>query len=840
MPRLLSRDLPGELAGLKDLALDVRWTWSHEADDLWRRIDGDAWVRTRNPWSILQGLSDARLGQLAADIAFIEEFHRIRAARLAYIETRGWFRATHGDAALGGVAYFSLEFGLSDALPLYAGGLGILAGDLLKTASDLAVPIIGVSLLYQVGYFRQTIDAGGWQHELYPYNNPDELPIDPVMNGDGQRLRIEIELPGRTLLVRVWQAVVGHARLYLLDSNDDHNSPADRGITGRLYDEVPETRLLQEIILGVGGWRVIQALAPSVELCHLNEGHAAFVVVERARQFMANAGTSFAEALWATRAGNVFTTHTSVGAGFDRFPVPVVEKYLTALCCGSASGAREVSDIIAMARADRADDQEPFNMAFLALRGSLLSFGVSRLHGHVSRLIFQPLFPRWPEAEAPIGYITNGVHMPSWDSESADEIWTNACGKERWRGMPDDLSQAIQAQSDEALWEVSSAGRRRLIAAARARLARHLSERGLPAVAISEADQVLDPNILTLGFARRFTGYKRLDLLLRDPARLAQILNHPTRPAQLVIAGKAHPADEQGKKVIQEWITTARRPEFRHRLVFLEDYDMALAQELVQGVDVWINTPRRPWEACGTSGMKVLVNGGLNLSELDGWWEEAYRPEVGWAIGGSSLPPDSDVDPVEAEQLYAIIERSIAPEFYDRDGSGIPREWISRIRRSMAELTPAYSSNRMVLDYVERAYLPAVAQQRHRTKSGGEAAKDMQLWLERLGRNWGQLHIGDTGVSATDRGWSFSTAVYFGDMAPKDVKVKLYADALAEGAPEIHEMSQGQPIIGSGNGYIYAVQIACSRPAEDYTVRIIPFLSGVRAPTEATFILWQR
>jgi starch phosphorylase len=834
------RNTPDELAGLNNLALDLRWTWSHESDELWRWIDADKWARTRNPWSILQDISDSRLHELAADPAFVAEFDRVRAARSSYLANQGWFRATHGGDAAGGIAYFSLEFGLTDALPLYAGGLGVLAGDMLKTASDLAVPAVGVGLLYQVGYFRQTIDAEGLQHELYPYNDPGCLPIEPVTNGDGQRLHIAIDLPGRTLLVRVWQAVVGRIKLYLLDSNDDLNSPADRGITGRLYDDVPETRLLQEIILGVGGWRAIQALAPSVELCHLNEGHAAFVVLERARQFMTKSGVSFAEALWATRAGNIFTTHTSVEAGFDRFPLSVVEKYLVCLSDGGESAKKEVSDIIAMARANPADEREPFNMAYLALRGSMLTFAVSRLHGHVSRRMFQPLFPRWAEAETPIGHITNGVHIPSWDSASADEIWTNACGKERWRDLPGDLPGAIQAQSDEALWEASRAGRPGLIAKARARLKRHLNERGLPATTVTEAEQVLDPNILTLGFARRFTGYKRLDLLLRDPARLGRILNHPQRPAQLIIAGKAHPGDLEGKMVIQDWIQTAQRPEFRHRLVFLEDYDMALAQEMVQGVDVWINTPRRPWEACGTSGMKVLVNGGLNLSELDGWWDEAYNAEVGWAIGIDAVSEDADIDQAEAEQLYSLIEGSIAPEFYDRDSHGIPRAWVARMRHSMARLTPAYSSNRMVQDYVDRAYLPAVSQQRFRTADNGHVAKNMQLWAERLHRFWSHLHIGETTVSTTDQDWSFSTAVYFGDMATENVQVELYADHRDDGVPEIHKMQQGKPIVGSGNGYIYDVQIAQTRSAQDYTVRITPWFEGVSVPTEIALILWQK
>ena len=841
MSRFQSRDMPAGLTELIDLALDLRWTWSHGADHLWREIDEEKWDLTRNPWSILQHISVAHLKDLAANPAFVEELRRVSAARAAYVENRGWFHSIYGDAALGGgVAYFSMEFGLSDALPLYAGGLGVLAGDLLKTASDLAIPIIGVGLLYQVGYFRQRIDAEGNQQELYPHNDPGSLPIQPVFNGDGEPLYILIELPGRSLRVMVWQAVVGRTKLYLLDSNDDLNSPADRGITSRLYDASSETRLLQEIVLGVGGWRTIQAVAPEVEVCHLNEGHAAFAVLERARQFMDQSGASFPEALWATRAGNVFTTHTSVATGFDLFPLSVIERYLSCLFGHCHSDEHGFSQMLAMGLADQPDEDDSFNMAFLALRGSLRSFGVSRVHGEVSRRIFQPLFPRWPEIEVPIDHITNGVHIPSWDSESADKIWTTACGKERWREMPDDLPGAIQAQSDEALWEARSASRKRLITRARARLRRHFSERGLATAAVAESEQVLDPNLLTFGFARRFTEYKRLDLLLQDPDRLAKIVNHPTRPAQFIVAGKAHPADLEGKAVIKRWIATATHPEFRHRLVFLEDYDMALAQELVQGVDVWINTPRRPWEACGTSGMKVLVNGGLNLSELDGWWKEAYSPDVGWSIGDDSTASDLDLDQAEAEELYSVIERAIAPEFYDRDDSGIPRAWLARMRRSMASLTPAYSSNRMLRDYVERAYLPAAEQQRARTRDGGRAATEMYQWAERLRRCQARVHIGETSVSTTEQGWSFLAAVYLDDVKREDVRVELYARSLDDSLPEIVEMTPGKLIVGSGNGYIYLAAIARSRPAEDYTVRIIPSYSGVRVPTEATFILWQK
>ena len=736
-----SREVPPDLAALWDLALDLRWTWSHKADALWQTVDAASWEQCHNPWVILQDLPESRACELAADPAFMEQLQRVVGARRAYLDGPSWFQSTE-NAALGGVALFSLEFGLTEALPLYAGGLGILAGDLLKTASDLGVPIVGVGLLYQEGYFRQMIDAAGWQQEAYPYNEPSTMPIQPVLGKDGGWLRIGIELPGRKISLRVWCALVGRTTLYLLDSNDPLNGPVDRGITGKLYGGGDEMRLLQEIVLGISGWRAIELLEPNVEICHLNEGHAAFAVFERARSFAQRLGLTFWEGLWATRAGNVFTTHTAVPAGFDRYPPELIAKYVAPISGVLQQMGIALPDLLALGHADsdRADD--PINMTYLALRGSLLAFGVSQRHRSVSRRIFQKLFPGWPERQVPVMHVTNGVHMPSWDSREADRIWTAACGKDRWRGMPDELGCLIETLSDEALWALRGAARQALVGSVRQGLKRHLSWRGLAPEIVAQADNVFDPNILTLGFARRFTGYKRPNLLLWDIARLGRLLNDPLRPAQLVVAGKAHPDDEQGIDMIREWIECARQSEFRQRVVFLEDYDISLAQELVQGVDVWINTPRRPWEACGTSGMKVLVNGGLNLSELDGWWEEAYDAKLGWAIGDRSGDLDANRDDQDAEELYTTLEGRVLPEFYARDAAGIPRAWLSRVRASMATLTPAYSSTRVIREYMTKAYLPAAQALRERLARGAEVAKQMAIWERRVRRCWHGLHIG--------------------------------------------------------------------------------------------------
>ena len=506
---------------LGELALDLRWTWSHEADALWQQIDAEVWQRTQNPWVILQHISTERLEALAAESSFVVELERLTQTRQDYLETPGWFTAMHGVAALGGIAYFSMEFGLGEGLPLYAGGIGILAGDFLKTASDLGLPVIGIGLLYQEGYFRQIIDASGAQQEAYLFNDPGSMPIHPAKGPDGSWLQIYLDLPGRAVQLRVWQALVGRVALYLLDTNDPLNSPVDRGITAKLYDAGTEIRLLQEIVLGVGGWRVVEALSPQVEICHMNEGHAAFAVLERARSHMRRSGLSFWEALWATRAGNLFTTHTPVASGFDRFPPDLLIKYARYFESFLAETGIEASELLALGRS-LPDEGEPFNMAYLAMRGSLATFGVSRLHGAVSRKIFQPLFSRWPEIEVPVAHVTNGVHFPSWDSPSADELWTAACGKERWRGMPDALPALVSGLSDEQLWTMAREDRRALIERVRIRLARQLGSRGHPPEIVAGAADVLEPSALTLGLARRFTGYKRPNLLLEDEERLAR------------------------------------------------------------------------------------------------------------------------------------------------------------------------------------------------------------------------------------------------------------------------------------------------------------------------------
>ncbi len=829
--------LPQGLEGLAEVGLDLRWSWSHATDSLWARIDPDLWTLTRNPWLILQTVSSARLESLARDPAFKEQLdrhvedHRTRAA------DPSWFSDVHGAEPMT-VAYFSMEFGLSEALPIYSGGLGILAGDHLKTASDLGVPVVGIGLLYQQGYFRQVIDATGTQQEYYTYNDPSQLPILPTRDSDGEWLRVELDFPGRRVRFRVWEARVGRVILYLLDSNDPTNSPADQCIATELYGGGPELRLEQEIALGIGGWRLLRAIGIDAAVCHLNEGHAALAVIERARSFMEDTGQPFEVALAATRAGNVFTTHTPVEAGFDRFPPALVGRYLGAYVGKLGIG---LDELLALGRANPGDASEPLNMAYLAIRASRTVNGVSRLHGEVSRRVFRPLFPRWPQAEVPVTHITNGVHVPSWDSAAADDLWTKASGKKRWLGTMSTIEADLKRVPDAVLWAFRNEGRRQLVQYARERLARQLEAAGASRQESVEAGEFLDPSALTMGFARRFAPYKRPNLLLYDPDRLARLLQNTDRPLQLIIAGKAHPRDEAGKGLVRAWSDFIRRPEVRSRVVFLADYDMSLAERLVQGVDLWINTPRRPWEASGTSGMKILVNGGLNLSELDGWWAEAYRPGVGWALGdGQEHGDDPSCDVREAEQLYHVLEEGVLPTFYDREPDGIPRAWVKRMRLSMAELTPRFSANRMVREYVERLYLPAALGYRIRAADGARESALLCRWRRSLEANWKSLRFGGVELEEADGYHSFNVQVYSGGLDPEAIRVQLYAEPRNGEAPEVHPMTRGKEVAGQAATYSYSARVPALRPAAEYTPRVIPASDVARVPIEANQILWYR
>ena len=817
----------------------MRWSWNHSTDLVWRQLDPVLWELTHNPWVVLQTASQETLERALGESAFRKRVDDLLQATREASQASAWFQKTHPQSALTCVAYFSMEFMLGEALPIYSGGLGNVAGDQLKAASDLGVPIIGVGLLYSQGYFRQVIDKAGAQQAVYPYNEPGQLPVTPLRQANGEWLRLKIAMPGYSVWLRAWQVQVGRVKLYLLDSNDAANHPIHRGITSELYGGGPELRLMQELVLGIGGWRLLGALGIRPEVCHLNEGHAAFAVLERARDFMRESAQPFDVALSVTRVGNLFTTHTAVAAGFDRFPPALIEQYLRAYAQQKLGIA--IDDLLALGRADPSDTSEAFNMAYLAVRGSGAVNGVSRLHGMVSRRLFEPLFPRWPQPDIPVGSVTNGIHTPTWDSAPADDLWTQACGKDRWLGTTEDLERNIRRASDEQLWQFRYVARTSLVESTRERLAMQLAVSGASTEAVEAARGIFDPDTLTLGFARRFATYKRPNLLLHDPERLLRLLSNRRRPVQLILAGKAHPADLAGQALIQQWIHFIRQPQVRSHVVFLGDYDMLLTQDLVRGVDVWVNTPRRPWEACGTSGMKVLVNGGINLSELDGWWAEAYTPDVGWALGdGQEHGDDPGWDAVEAGTLYDLLEREVIPEFYTRGDNGIPAAWVRRMRESMARLTPRFSSNRTVREYTEQHYRPAAAAYRQRAADKGAAGRQIVDWRKASDQQWDSLAFGEMRVHRDADRLIIDVEIFLNGLDPNSVRVELYADAINGGDPVREPMQWLRTPPDASRRSVYQATLPAARPASDYTARVVPQRAGVAVPLECARILWQR
>jgi glycogen phosphorylase len=831
-----NRSLPPELEPLRELVLDLHWSWNHAGDQLLQRINADIWKLTENPVSVLQFTSDAQFASLAKDKKFLQELQNLITARRHYQQDPGWYQEYYAEEKLTGIAYFSMEFGLCDSLPLYAGGLGILAGDYLKTASDLSVPIVAIGLLYQEGYFHQSFDLNGTQEETYLFNDPSSLPLQELQASDGSWLTIETDFLCRKIYFRVWVAQVGKIKLYLLDSNHPCNLPHDRGITSKLYGSGSELRLVQEIALGICGWRLIEILQLSIDLCHLNEGHAAFATLERARHYSIKENVDFWHALWVTRAGNIFTTHTSVSAAFDLYPAEMLHHYF-----GLSTFELGISlkDLLALGRANPNDMNEPFNMAYLAMRTCINTNAVSQLHGCVSRQIFQPLFPRWPEREVPIDHVTNGVHVPTWDSAEADELWTSIYGKERWRRNLTFLNPAaMNAISDQQLWQMASTARARLVNYARERFIRQWRQESTADTCALPSYIPLDPNILTIGFARRFAEYKRPDLLLTDPHRLHKILCNPKMPVQLIVAGKAHPADTIGKKKLQAWQRFQANAAVKMHVIFLEDYDIALAKQLVQGADLWINCPRRPWEACGTSGMKVLVNGGLNLSSLDGWWSEAYQPDIGWAFGGSNTHlPDQDC--TDADALYQLLEDEIVPLFYKRDSEGIPCGWIERMRNSMSLLTPQFSSNRMMQEYLDNYYLPAANNFRARHNNQGALARKLVQWNQQLHQHWHEIHIASRTIKKTEQGWHLTTTIYLGGVEPESIAVEAIADPRDSYCAESIKLSLDNQIESAINAYRYSCHYTGHRVQEDFTLRVIAAHPEAKVPLENSLIFWE-
>lgn len=833
-----NRSAEALLPALTELALDLRWSWNHSTDELWRRLDPELWDLTQNPWVVLQTISKQTIRSASTDPIFCAKVDQMIHRKHDRERTSLWFQTAHPGATVTRIAYFSMEFMLSEALPIYSGGLGNVAGDQLKAASDLGVPVVGVGLLYQQGYFRQEIDRHGFQRAVFPFNDPGQLPIEPLRDSNGEWLRIPLHLPEATLWVRTWQAHVGRTKLYLLDTNDPANLPTHRGIASELYGGGPELRLQQEMVLGLAGWRLLSALGLCPEVCHLNEGHAAFVVLERAFGYMQKHHQPFDVALTVTRAGNLFTTHTPVEAGFDRLAPELMEQYLRKY---AEDDLRiEFEDLMALGRKNPLDRSEPFNMAYLALRGSGAANGVSQLHGKVSRRIFQLLFPRWPEIEVPVGQVTNGVHVPTWDSAEADELWTKNCGQERWRGTMENI-QRLSDINQEQLWELRQKARHSLIQYARKRLSRQRVQQGGLRQAVAEADSIFNPQALMIGFARRFAAYKRPNLLLHDRERLVRILRNRERPVQLILAGKAHPQDQSGQAMIKEWNDFIARSDVRSSVAFLSDYDVLLTSHLVEGVDLWLNTPRRPWEACGTSGMKVLVNGGLNLSELDGWWAEAYSPDVGWAIGDEGEHGDDpNWDAHEAAILYDLLEKEVIPAFYARDVRGVPTAWVRKMCASMVSLTPKFSSNRAVREYVERYYLAAAERYGERSANESRLGIELSHWSMAIAQEWSRVRFGSVATRKEENQYAVEVQVFLGGLDPKAVEVQLYAEPQSDGKLFPQRMTLTKESLDSAGYALYSSKVPANRPATDYTPRVIPCESRASVPLEAPQILWEK
>lgn len=823
---------------LNELALDLHWSWDHATDRVWHQLDPVLWELTHNPFVVLQTVSRQQVQEVLSHPQVSDLIQDLAQKRRTQAAAPAWFQVQHPNASLSCVAFFSMEFMLSEALPIYSGGLGNVAGDHLKAASDMGVPVIGVGLLYQQGYSRQVINEDGTQQYLFPYNDPGQLPITPLRDATGEWLRIEVKLPGYSVWLRTWKVLVGRVTLFLLDSNDAANYPVHRGITSELYGGGAELRLQQEMVLGIGGWRLLQELGIRPEVCHLNEGHTAFAVLERAAAFMEEHGQPFDAALATTRSGNIFTTHTAIGAGFDRFPPSLMKQYLG----GYATKRLHISlqELMALGRLDAANESEPFNIAYLAIRGSGSVNGVSRLHGRVSREILASLFPRWPQDEVPVGTVTNGVHMPTWDSPQADRIWTEACGKDRWRGPIEPLEHHMRSISDNRLWDLRCAGKKEFLDYIRKRFAREIAIRGHAAAKVKAAEALFDDKALTLGFARRFVSYKRPNLLLHDPHRLQRLLTNQDRPVQMVIAGKAHPADPEGQAMIRQWIEFIGKNSLRHRILFLSDYDMLLTKQMVQGVDVWINTPLRPWEACGTSGMKVLVNGGLNLSVLDGWWDEAWEPDRGWAIGKrNGILPQGRDDAADAAALYDLLEGQVIPEYYNRNEEGLPLAWINRMRESMAHLTPVYSASRSVIEYTERYYLPAARSYLARAANDGETGSKIAEWTRCAGQRWKALRFNHLAVETKEGLHFFRVQLHMGTFKPRELRVELYAEA-SEGRTAVRQEMIPAEHETTGDTCLFSTTAPADRPAGYFTPRVIPRNTDIAIPLECGLILWEK
>ncbi|MEE8440565.1 MAG: alpha-glucan family phosphorylase [Spirochaetia bacterium] len=771
--------IPEPLRPLKDLAHNLWLSWNFDAVMLFMRLDYDLWMQShQNPARLLGMISQDRYEELAKDDSYLAGLKTVYEKFVAYRDGETWYSGGHKDV----VAYFSMEYGLDVSLPIYSGGLGVLSGDHMKSSSDLGLPLVGVGLLYRQGYFQQYLNADGYQQESYPENDWYNMPVSLCRDGGGAPLRITVQIGDSTVVAQIWEVQIGRTSLYLLDTNINDNNDENRAITATLYGGTRETRIRQEILLGIGGIRALRALGINPAVTHVNEGHSAFLAIERIRELMTAQKLSLREAMEALRPTNIFTTHTPVPAGNERFTVELMEKYFPSIAAGLGMS---FGDFMALGRENPKDAEEHFCMTVLALRLSAYSNAVSRLHGQVSRRMWKALWPGLPDHEIPITSITNGVHVRHWLSHDMLDLLDRYFGP-RFYDEPANLEiwDRIDRVSDEELWRTHERRKERLVAFSRERLRSQYRRRGMTGSQLLTADEVLSPYALTISFARRFASYKRATLLFRDPDRLHRLLTDKDRPVQLIFSGKAHPHDVPGKNLIKEIVHFAAQPEIRSKIVFLENYDIGVAKYLVSGADLWLNTPRRPMEASGTSGMKAAINGVLNCSVLDGWWAEGYDPGHGWAIGGGEEYDDEvEQDEIESQLLYNLLEQEIIPTYFERGQDGLPREWIKRMKASMRNLGKAFSSRRMLVEYAEKFYLPALDNYKRMTTEKYAGIKDLTAYFDALAGEWESIRIvAFPGVPDRDLkvgdAMELTAGVDLGSIKPESVRVEIYHGAM--------------------------------------------------------------
>ncbi|MDA0745465.1 MAG: alpha-glucan family phosphorylase [bacterium] len=843
---VVAPSLPEALRPLEELAYNLHWAWDAETIELFRRIDRNLWEDVyHNPVRLLGEMDQAQLEALSTDPGFLAHLRRADTSLQAYMSESTWLHRTHPDLEDLRIGYFSAEFGLSEAIPIYSGGLGVLAGDHLKSASDLGLPLVGVGLLYQEGYHRQYLNSDGWQQEDYVENDFYTMPVRPVTLENGEEATVRLPFPEGEATVKIWKAQVGRVPLFLLDTNLEQNHPNIRSITAQLYGGDQETRIRQEILLGIGGLRALHAIGLPPSVCHMNEGHSAFVTVERIRQLMHELNLNFETAREAVAAGCTFTTHTPVPAGHDVFGPPLVEKYFRSFAGEIGLSLEAFQDL---GRRNPGNTTEGFNMTVLAVRHSAFRNGVSKLHGQVSRQMWQSLWPGLPEEEIPIQHITNGIHVSTWISHNMRALQDNYLGPQRLEEPQDQtVWENVNDIPPEELWRVHERRRERLVAFSRTRLRRQLQRRSASPVEIARADEVLDSKALTIGFARRFATYKRATLLLRDPERLSRILCNPDRPVQIIFAGKAHPHDTPAKEYIRQIIHLGQQEHLRNRIVFIEDYDMCVARYLVQGVDIWLNNPQRPLEASGTSGMKAMANGALNLSVLDGWWAEAYQVDVGWAIGqGEEYEDPVYQDQVEADALYQILEKDAIPLFYQRGADGLPRGWVSRMKSTMRTLCPLFNTHRMVHEYAECFYLPAQERFLRLMENGATPAGELARWRSWVQGAWKEVRILDvqddhTRALRVGEDLEVRARVVLGPLSTKDVVVQIYHGQVDTGGEIVKgETVPMDPVSPDGDGiYLFSGRLSCNTSGRrGYTVRALPTHKDLGAPSESRLIAW--